>query len=210
MTKITALEVVDWRYPTSLHGDGSDAVHKDPDVSLLFPLSSFPLPALFLPTAGALLSSRHRHAPPLWADASPPASAIHRGAAVPTRSLTRARAVLVRVRHSQDRQPRAARGVRPHFHPGPRQRDHRPDVHLNAAPHHRQGPRGRYPVGSHDFLAHPDPGRAAALDRTRERRACDGVRSHPQRSLGPVGAARRQAPVGDGRRHGARAADRVH
>ena len=32
MTKIVSLEVVDWRYPTSLHGDGSDAVHKDPDV----------------------------------------------------------------------------------------------------------------------------------------------------------------------------------
>jgi len=31
MTKITAIRVVDWRYPTSLHSDGSDAVHKDPD-----------------------------------------------------------------------------------------------------------------------------------------------------------------------------------
>jgi hypothetical protein len=33
MTVITGLDVVDWRYPTSLQGDGSDAVHKDPDVS---------------------------------------------------------------------------------------------------------------------------------------------------------------------------------
>ena len=32
MTVITSMEVVDWRYPTSLQGDGSDAVHKDPDV----------------------------------------------------------------------------------------------------------------------------------------------------------------------------------
>ena len=35
MTVITSMEVVDWRYPTSLKGDGSDAVHKDPDVSRL-------------------------------------------------------------------------------------------------------------------------------------------------------------------------------
>ena len=36
MTVITSMEVVDWRYPTSLQGDGSDAVHKDPDVRLSF------------------------------------------------------------------------------------------------------------------------------------------------------------------------------
>eukprot|EP01043_Picozoa_sp_COSAG02_P006082 COSAG02_NODE_170_length_31534_cov_33.568498_1_plen_101_part_00 len=34
MTVITSMEVVDWRYPTSLQGDGSDAVHKDPDVRI--------------------------------------------------------------------------------------------------------------------------------------------------------------------------------
>ena len=32
MTVITSMKVVDWRYPTSLQGDGSDAIHKDPDV----------------------------------------------------------------------------------------------------------------------------------------------------------------------------------
>jgi hypothetical protein len=32
MSVITSMEVVDWRYPTSLSGDGSDAVHTDPDV----------------------------------------------------------------------------------------------------------------------------------------------------------------------------------
>jgi len=36
MTKITSLDVVDWRYPTSLNSDGSDAVHKDPDYSCVY------------------------------------------------------------------------------------------------------------------------------------------------------------------------------
>ena len=34
--KLTGLRVVDWRYPTSLSGDGSDAVHKDPDYSCVY------------------------------------------------------------------------------------------------------------------------------------------------------------------------------
>ena len=34
--KIVALDVVDWRYPTSLNSDGSDAVHKDPDYSCVY------------------------------------------------------------------------------------------------------------------------------------------------------------------------------
>lgn len=32
MTKITGMQVYDWRFPTSIQSDGSDAVHKDPDV----------------------------------------------------------------------------------------------------------------------------------------------------------------------------------
>ena len=36
MGVITGLRVVDWRYPTSLHSDGSDAVHKDPDYSCVY------------------------------------------------------------------------------------------------------------------------------------------------------------------------------
>ena len=32
MTKITGKQVYDWRFPTSIQSDGSDAVHKDPDV----------------------------------------------------------------------------------------------------------------------------------------------------------------------------------
>ena len=36
MTKITDMTVVDWRFPTSLHSDGSDAVHKDPDYSCVY------------------------------------------------------------------------------------------------------------------------------------------------------------------------------
>ena len=36
MTKITGMHVLDWRYPTSLHSDGSDAVHKDPDYSCVY------------------------------------------------------------------------------------------------------------------------------------------------------------------------------
>jgi hypothetical protein len=35
MTKITGMQVYDWRFPTSIQSDGSDAVHKDPDVSAL-------------------------------------------------------------------------------------------------------------------------------------------------------------------------------
>ena len=34
--KITGMEVIDWRYPTSLHSDGSDAVHKVPIGSSCF------------------------------------------------------------------------------------------------------------------------------------------------------------------------------
>ena len=34
--KITDLSVIDWRYPTSLNSDGSDAVHKDPDYSCVY------------------------------------------------------------------------------------------------------------------------------------------------------------------------------
>ena len=34
--KITGFEAVDWRYPTSLNSDGSDAVHKDPDYSCVY------------------------------------------------------------------------------------------------------------------------------------------------------------------------------
>jgi len=30
------MKVVDWRFPTSLHSDGSDAVHKDPDYSCVY------------------------------------------------------------------------------------------------------------------------------------------------------------------------------
>jgi len=36
MTVITGMDVVDWRYPTSLNSDGSDAVHKDPDYSCVY------------------------------------------------------------------------------------------------------------------------------------------------------------------------------
>jgi L-fuconate dehydratase len=36
MVKITGFEAVDWRYPTSLNSDGSDAVHKDPDYSCVY------------------------------------------------------------------------------------------------------------------------------------------------------------------------------
>lgn len=36
MTKITGLDVVDWRFPTSIRSDGSDAVHKDPDYSCVY------------------------------------------------------------------------------------------------------------------------------------------------------------------------------
>ena len=34
--KITGLEIVDLRFPTSLTGDGTDAVHKDPDYSAAY------------------------------------------------------------------------------------------------------------------------------------------------------------------------------
>ena len=40
MTKITGFRVIDWRYPTSLHSDGSDAVHKDPDYSCVYVILS--------------------------------------------------------------------------------------------------------------------------------------------------------------------------
>ena len=36
MPLISSLDVVDWRYPTSLNSDGSDAVHKDPDYSCVY------------------------------------------------------------------------------------------------------------------------------------------------------------------------------
>ena len=36
MTIIKSIEVVDWRYPTSLKLDGSDAVHKKPDYSCVY------------------------------------------------------------------------------------------------------------------------------------------------------------------------------
>ena len=34
--KITGLEIVDLRFPTSLTSDGTDAVHKDPDYSAAY------------------------------------------------------------------------------------------------------------------------------------------------------------------------------
>ena len=43
MVKIIGMDVFDWRFPTSIQSDGSDAVHKDPDVREWFspdPLSS--------------------------------------------------------------------------------------------------------------------------------------------------------------------------
>jgi L-fuconate dehydratase len=40
MTKITGMRIVDWRYPTSLKSDGSDAVHKDPDYSCVYVILS--------------------------------------------------------------------------------------------------------------------------------------------------------------------------
>ena len=43
MVKIIGMDVFDWRFPTSIQSDGSDAVHKDLDVRECFspdPLSS--------------------------------------------------------------------------------------------------------------------------------------------------------------------------
>lgn len=36
MPLVLSLDVIDWRYPTSLNSDGSDAVHKDPDYSCVY------------------------------------------------------------------------------------------------------------------------------------------------------------------------------
>ena len=46
MVKIIGMEVYDWRFPTSIQSDGSDAVHKDPDVR--DPLPTGPLAATAL------------------------------------------------------------------------------------------------------------------------------------------------------------------
>jgi hypothetical protein len=92
--KITGLEVVDWRFPTSIQSDGSDAVHKDPDVR-------------------ARMSYR------VWCSLASSAAGPALSAAVLTAPvLLPGGVVLVRVRYPHH--GHGARRLWPHFHPGAR------------------------------------------------------------------------------------------